>query len=137
LAKERPPNDEIDIDALCPEPVGAANHSLIRHRGVSMLGTAQTTAIGEDGVASNDQRGRAMPYVIRSRIAANRGNVVRAGIYTYLAETGDHFYIWDGVHKAAHFKTAESGLEAADQCNAPWSNLPDPATVEGVIWAAR
>ena len=54
------------------------------------------------------------------------------GQMTYLAETGDHFYIWDGAHKAAHFASTQAGLDAAAQCNGPWFNVPDPATIEVV-----
>jgi hypothetical protein len=75
-----------------------------------------------------------MPYVIRGRIGADRGVSARTGIFTYLAETGDHFYIWDGLHKVAHFATARAGLEAAALCNGPWFNTPDPASVEAVLW---
>ena len=73
-----------------------------------------------------------MPYLIRGVIGLNRSNASRVGQLTYLAETGDHFYIWDGVHKAAHFGTAEAGLRAADRCNGPWFNIPDPASIEVV-----
>jgi hypothetical protein len=75
-----------------------------------------------------------MPYVIRGKIGAARGLSARTGIFTYLAETGDHFYIWDGLHKVAHFATADAGLQAVKLCNGPWFNTPDPASVEAVVW---
>jgi hypothetical protein len=77
-----------------------------------------------------------MPYVVRGKIGAVRGNEGRVGHLTYLAEAGDHFYIWDGAHKAAHFRSAQAGLDAAGQCNGPWFNMPDPTSVESLEWAA-
>jgi hypothetical protein len=71
-----------------------------------------------------------MPYMVRGKIGAARGNEGRIGQLTYLAETGDHFYIWNGAHKAAHFPSAQAGLDAVARCNGPWFNIPDPATVE-------
>jgi hypothetical protein len=73
-----------------------------------------------------------MPYVVRGKISAARAGGGRMGHMTYLAETGDHFYIWDGAHKAAHFASAQAGLDAAARCNGPWFNVPDPATIEVV-----
>jgi hypothetical protein len=76
-----------------------------------------------------------MPYVIRGRIGANRMNSARIGHLTYLAETGDHFYVWNGAHRAAHFASPEAGFVAASQCNGPWFNVPEPATIESIEWA--
>lgn len=78
-----------------------------------------------------------MPYVIRGKIGVNRRSSAREGQLTYLADTGDHFFIWDGAHKAAHFASPEIGFVAASQCNGPWFNVPDPATIESVEWDAN
>ncbi len=78
-----------------------------------------------------------MTYVVRGKIGVNQPNVSRAGKPTYLAETGDHFYIWDGVHKAAHFASAEAGLAAAAQCHGPWFNVPDATTIESLEWLSN
>jgi hypothetical protein len=77
-----------------------------------------------------------MPYVVRGKIGAVRGNEARVGQFTYLAETGDCFYIWNGAHKASHFASVDAGLEAASQCNGSWFNAPDPATI-GVVESAH
>jgi hypothetical protein len=71
-------------------------------------------------------------YLVRGRIGSARGNESRVGELTYLAEAGDHFYVWDGAHKAAHFESAQAGLDAASECNGPWFKTPDPATVESI-----
>jgi len=71
-------------------------------------------------------------YMVRGKIGTNCGNEVRVGQFTYLAETGDHFYIWNGIHKAARFESVKAGLDAAGRCNGPWFNVPDPATIESV-----
>jgi hypothetical protein len=73
-----------------------------------------------------------MIFVVRRRIGTARGNEGPAGELIYLAETGDYFYIWDGLHKAAKFETAQAGLKAAEECNGPWFRMPDPATIETV-----
>ena len=73
-----------------------------------------------------------MPYIVRGKIAANRTNAARVGRLTYLAETGDHFYVWDGAHKAALFASQQAGLLAVSHCNGPWFNVPDPATIESI-----
>ena len=72
-----------------------------------------------------------MAYIVRGKIGLNRDNVSRVGQFTYLATTGD-LYVWDGPHKASRFESAEAGLAAADQCNGPWFNIPDPTTIESV-----
>jgi hypothetical protein len=73
-----------------------------------------------------------MTFVVRGRIGTARGNEGRTGELTYLAETGDYFYIWDGLHKAAQFETAQAGLDAANECKGPWFRMPDPGTIESV-----
>lgn len=74
----------------------------------------------------------AMPYMVRGKIGAARGNEGRTGQFTYLTETGDRLYIWNGAHRAARFPSAQAGLDAARWCNGPWFNVPDPTTVEAV-----
>jgi hypothetical protein len=37
-----------------------------------------------------------------------------------------------GGAKAAHFPSARAGLEAAERCDGPWFNVPDPTTVEAI-----
>ena len=78
-----------------------------------------------------------MPYLIRGKIGVNRPNSPRVGHFTYLTQTGDRFYIWDGAHKAAHFVSPEAGFIAASRCNGPWFNVPDPATIESIEWSGN
>ncbi len=78
-----------------------------------------------------------MTYVVRGKIGVNRTNSARVSRATYLAGTGDRFYIWDGAHKAAHFESAEAGLAAAAQCHGPWFNMPDATTIESLEWLSN
>ena len=73
-----------------------------------------------------------MPFTARGRIGAKPGSPARTARYTYIAETGDRFFIWDGPHRAALFDTPEQALGAAASCNGPWFNMPDAQTVEAV-----
>jgi hypothetical protein len=72
-------------------------------------------------------------FIARGVIGVNGDNAARVGQFTYLSETGDHWYQWDGAHRATHFATSAAAMAAAETCMGPWFNRPDPGSIEAII----
>jgi hypothetical protein len=70
-----------------------------------------------------------IPYIVRGKIGKSAGNPARVGRFTYIAQTGVRFYIWDGAHKATPFDLVAEGPCCGQACYGPRFNAPDPDTI--------
>ncbi len=61
------------------------------------------------------------------------GTAGGAGRFTYLSEVSDGWYQWNGAHKATHFPSRTDALTAAESCQGPWFNHPDPDSIDAIL----
>ena len=73
-----------------------------------------------------------MKYIARGTIAPHGANERLVGQFTWLSESEQGWYQWDGWHKATAFATAQAALDCATECTGPLFRMPAPESIVAV-----